>query len=697
MLQISINEKGGEPRHETFEKGEITIGRVQGNDVILPKGNISKRHSRIVLKDGKFVIVDLKSTNGTYVNGKKITAPQVIKATDKIYIGDFTLQLTGANGSTAASVEPAESVAAPVPEEIDLFGGDALEAEPPKLGRPGGSAPGLIDDNFDQEFEAEAQDSPVTPSPPMDFELKNPPSLSMPAPSSSPQHSPTEQPELEQVSFESTEEPEVPSLAKKPPAMSRTGAARARPVPSRRSTAVPKSGLSDIEIHAPRDASLAAAGVGLRPDAEGGIAHAARVVSEPLDRRQAVLSIHQIIAQELGLRGLTLEALASVRSEAIAIAEREVGRLRASGRLIAASDVTGLAELAAAAALDMEPILDLLLDEAVVEISITGDGRVWADREGHLEPTGRVIDREADVIGLIRRLAVLGGADPSAIDSLLDVRLLDGARVVAALPPVAFRGPTLSYRKTTRDAFSLEKLLEYSTISTEMMTFLDYCLRYRKGILLSVGPGVGATATLNALTVQMPDDDRIVTIENGVELHLGSLRNVTALEPKGNSDMGALVRHAAAMQAERVVLGGLGGPAAAEVVRAFSGPLEGSVASYPANNPSEAVSRLANIELASSYPDSAAAMRLLAMAFPVVLQETRFHDNSRRMTVVSELSLTESGEVVLDDIFDFLPEGVDEQGIVTGTFRATGHQPRFLEELVDRGEAVDVDMEIFKE
>src|SRR5688572_31711457 len=106
MFQLTINEKGGPSRQESFEKTEITIGRVQGNDVILPKGNISKRHSRIVLKDGKFIIVDLKSTNGTYVNGKKITAPQVIKATDKIYIGDYTLQL--ANGA-AAGASPSES------------------------------------------------------------------------------------------------------------------------------------------------------------------------------------------------------------------------------------------------------------------------------------------------------------------------------------------------------------------------------------------------------------------------------------------------------------------------------------------------------------------------------------------------------------------------------------------------------------
>src|SRR5688500_18580947 len=106
MFQITINEKGGQAKSLDFDKNEITIGRVQGNDVVLPNGNISKRHSRIVLKDGKFIIIDMQSTNGTYVNGKKITTPQVVKSTDKIYIGDFTLQLSPINGAAVPAGDP---------------------------------------------------------------------------------------------------------------------------------------------------------------------------------------------------------------------------------------------------------------------------------------------------------------------------------------------------------------------------------------------------------------------------------------------------------------------------------------------------------------------------------------------------------------------------------------------------------------
>src|ERR1051326_4975037 len=111
MFTIHIQEKGGEQRRMVFNKPEVTIGRVQGNDIVLPKGNVSKRHARIVLKDGKFIIVDLKSTNGTYVNGRKITSPLVVKDSDKIYIGDF---IVGVDESASADSEPVEAGAAPV-------------------------------------------------------------------------------------------------------------------------------------------------------------------------------------------------------------------------------------------------------------------------------------------------------------------------------------------------------------------------------------------------------------------------------------------------------------------------------------------------------------------------------------------------------------------------------------------------------
>src|SRR5262244_284027 len=152
MFAIVVNEKGGEQKRLDFDKPEVTIGRVQGNDVILPKGNVSKRHSRIVLKDGKFIIVDLKSTNGTYVNGRKITSPLVIKPTDKVYIGDFILSV---EDGEAAAGRPRTQPPAPPPRRVTSDSMPELAAPPPAV-QPTGPT-----DESEAEAAAPAPAAPV--------------------------------------------------------------------------------------------------------------------------------------------------------------------------------------------------------------------------------------------------------------------------------------------------------------------------------------------------------------------------------------------------------------------------------------------------------------------------------------------------------------------------------------------------------
>jgi pilus assembly protein CpaF len=413
-----------------------------------------------------------------------------------------------------------------------------------------------------------------------------------------------------------------------------------------------------------------------------------------MDRNEALRALHLNVVEALGLRGLELAQLPNQRPKAAEIALR-VGRLwQRHGRIENSVDLQELSESVASLATDLDLILDLLQDESCVEIAVTYDRQMLADREGRLEPIDRMISSEDQVVDLIRRLGVLGGANPGPDQPLIDVRLRDGARVVASLPPLSFRGPTLSFRKTTRDWFTLDKLFEYSTISKPMMDFIDYCVRFRTNILLSVGPGVSPTATMNALVAQMPTDDRIVTIENGVELHFGQThRNVTALEPSAELGLLELVRHAVTMQADRMVLGELKGDTTYQVLQAIAGPLEGSVCGYAARSAAEAIDRIARIELVSAFTNAADAKKLVAAAFPVVVQERKFLDNSRRITAISEV-MVDGEDVVVEDIFRFKPEGVDDNLIVTGSFHATGHRPTFLEELADRGEA-EIDLSIF--
>ena len=734
MFQLTINEKGGATRQESFEKNEVTIGRVQGNDVILPKGNISKRHSRIVLKDGKFIIVDLKSTNGTYVNGKKITAPQVVKASDKIYIGDFTIQIQP-NG--AAEPRPGRSA----PDEIDLFGGDAAPMDPEPA--RGGGAPGLIDDNFDQEFEARAPEAhlsppepepdvapePVAPepepapeldlggeglnledgfgggldpvpevpedalaeaeAPPLDAagfldgpdaaqpqpELEAaPPDLEPLAPEPEPEPEPEAEPE-----------PKAPVRPSGRRAAPRSAPSRVRPIPTRpRGEAPAEEGARSATVPPP---------TGSQPEAMPVPAAWPPAMSsaEPLTPSEAERLIHAWVVEDLGLRGLPLKDLPTRRADASLTARAHAERLQRIGLLTPQEPVGRLADRCAQLATNLSALSELLVDETVVELTVTHDRQVLVDRDGQLEEARVDIPSEDKLVDLIRQLGVLGGVNPGEDEPLVDVRLRDGSRLVAALPPVAFRGPTFTLRKTTRDDFTLDKLLEYSTISEAMLAFVDTCVRYRKNVVLAVGPGVTPTATLNALLAQVPMEERTVTIENGVELHVEPERLVTTLQPTDELRLERLVDFAVQMQSERLVAGDLGEldpDALASVLGATAGPLRGSFMAVGAASPEEAVRRIRRA--LAETPDGEG---LLAQNAPVILQEERFLDNSRRITRISEV-VADGDDVHLQDIFMFHPRGLDENQIVIGSFSATGAVPRFLEDLEARNEA-PLDKSIF--
>ncbi|MBK8010600.1 MAG: Flp pilus assembly complex ATPase component TadA [Deltaproteobacteria bacterium] len=755
MFEIVINEKGGSSRTESFEKSEVTIGRVQGNDVILPKGNISKRHSRIVLKDGKFIIVDLKSTNGTYVNGKKITAPQVIKGSDKIYIGDFTLQLTSANGAASAAslsgaaigaVSNADASKGDAPsrdrdrgaldDEIDLFGGgDRGRGESGSVAKPALSPPGLIDDNFDQEFDA-AEPAPRMPEPSrsrgraieLEPSARSSPDLELdgdddfgddglglddgreidleprsePAPKPEPEAAPFKlprnaaskvaprvRPEPARKSLaddfslppddDEEDENEMPGSALVPdPPASWSGS---EPKPLSRPSS-PRSGIVSAAARAPAGGAPFAMTAPLAP-----------IGLPVLGRQESIDLVRGAIIDELDLASLPLSSLGSYRESATEIAQLSIQGLVASGRI--ASDGVSALLHDAVASIDLGSLAPLVADDSVVEISVGADREIWVDRDGQIEPAGARLESEAEARRLVSMFGALAGRPLDRAHPLLDARLRDGSRVIASLPPLSFRGPAITIRKSARDAFTLDRLVEYGTISSAMAEFLGYCLKYRRGILLSAGPGVNASATMNALAVGLPPEDRIVTIESGVELDLQPLKNVVSFEPSDGIGLEQLVRHATALQADRLLVGNLSGPGTADVLRAMAGPLEGSIAACSARTPSEALDRIVRLEMTASSDAQLYALRLLSLACPIVLQERRFADQSRRITSIGEVTLSEDLQIGVEEIFKFVPDGVDDQGIVAGSFAATGCQPRFLEELIDRGEAADVDMSLF--
>ena len=706
MLQLTINEKGGPSRTESFDKDEVTIGRVQGNDIILPKGNISKRHSRIVLKDGKFIIVDLKSTNGTYVNGKKITAPQVIKSTDKVYIGDFTLQID--YGQNEVEEAPRGRSIPGAEEEIDLFGGGEVGDYEPEPIKPSQPSPGLIDENFDQEFEAArlplpskrpslrsksvdlgtedfGASSPVPEPARLDFDP--PPAEPVPEP----------EPLVAASAPVVAEKAVVPELQESPGVGASLHAQEAVPTSLPKAAAANESRLALVTS----DARMPIPGANAMPHASQavvslGIGTSDPLVphfqAEPLELEEVLVEAQRSVIRSLSLPGQPLEAIASLRSSAEEAAQAAVAAL--ADRLPIGHSQSQIVDIVLERTIGIEPIADFLTDDSIFEVVLTADRRILVDREGRLEASGRTLGSESEALGVIHSLAILAGLEPGELPAVIDARLRSGDRLLATLPPAAFRGPGFTVRKTTRDFFTLEKLQEYDTINSAVLTLLDAAVRYRKSLLLSTGPGVTGTATLNALLSQIPTDERIVTAERGVELHLRAHAHAVAFDLHREMGMTEVLKYASAAQADRVFVGELSEEDAVPVVDGYRSSLDGGAVSVPASSIEEAVARVSGWVAEHRSSDEDAARRTVAEAFTLVLQESKLSDNSRRVTEVGEL-IIDGDQVRIEPLFRFEPRGVDESMMITGTFVPYGRVPSFIQELVDRGEA-EFDLSIYQ-
>ena len=722
MFQLTINEKGGQTRQESFEKSEVTIGRVQGNDIILPKGNISKRHSRIVLKDGKFIIVDLKSTNGTYVNGKKITAPQVIKATDKVYIGDFTIQLSQ---TSDVSEDVGNQGRGSQEDAADLFSPGFDQEQPAAAVQ--GKSPGLIDDNFDQELGMSSDDalSRGSTQRPQPSSYPQIPDSKLPAPSA-----PVEaaaplfdsasagvdqggfgRPEPKSSAYghglalspsgSDANGVEKPVVAEAPAVQSPVIPVTTNPadigsqnssngplsagsqLPVTPASAAPLAPVTPVQTPPPAQMSVVSA------TADAPVARGSTVPTsmETVDRDQLLKELHRLLLQSLSLQGRALSDIPALKQTAVELAAKHLEAYRSS--FSSEESLMELAEQAARRALGVDLFVDLLEDDAVYEIVLTHDLKILVDRDGRLDATDRQLESESEAIDIIKAFAGLAGQDPEEIEPIVDVRLRNGARVIATLPPYAVRGPTLTIRKTTRDYFTLEKLCEYDTISVPIRMFLNAAVRYRTNMLLVVGPGVSATATLNALVSRISPEERVVAAERNIEMHLRSRPNAVAFDLNQGSIEGAL-QYAQTVQADRLVLGELQKDDAQTVVDALTDHTEGALVAISAVSIKAAFDKLV-----SWYGEDASEelKARVARAFPVVLQESRLRDNSRRITQISTISV-EGGGTRTEDVFRFVPTGVDDAKVITGQFKPTGFIPSFIQEMLDSKE-IDLDLAIF--
>jgi pilus assembly protein CpaF len=351
-------------------------------------------------------------------------------------------------------------------------------------------------------------------------------------------------------------------------------------------------------------------------------------------------------------------------------------------------------------ALFLGPIEELLADKTVTEIMVNGTGMIFVERFGKIEQTNRNFSTDRKVFGVIERIVAPIGKRIDESSPYVDARLRDGSRVHIIIPPLSVKGPVITIRKFTR-RFTAEELIAEGSLSLTMRDFLQVCVEGKRSLVVSGGTGTGKTTMLNVLSSYIPENERIITIEDTAELLLGNKPNLVTLETrrpnvegKGEVTIRDLVRNALRMRPDRIVVGECRGGEAFDMLQAMNTGHEGSMTTVHANSPQDALTRLGNLVLIGVekiplhviWHDIAAAVRL-------IVQIERCRDGTRKVSRVSEVMPKLSGEdYELKDVFVFRQEGVTAEGRVIGHFASTGYVPSFCEELAAKGLVLSPEM-----
>jgi pilus assembly protein CpaF len=399
--------------------------------------------------------------------------------------------------------------------------------------------------------------------------------------------------------------------------------------------------------------------------------------------------IHLAVIGELGPQ------LSNAELDPGALRARVLGDVRAHlGREpgIARDDREQLAEEIANDILGHGPLERLLADDAVTEIMINGAEDVWVERAGRLHHTPIRFTDESHLRRHINRIVAQVGRRIDESSPMVDARLADGSRVNAVLPPLSLSGPLVTIRKFSKRRLSLGDMLQLGALNQAAVTFLEACVRAELNILVSGGTGSGKTTLLNAMSTVIPNDDRIVTIEDAAELRLNQ-RHVLRLEarPKniegeGEIPIRALVRNALRMRPDRIIVGEVRGAETLDMLQAMNTGHDGSLSTIHANTPRDALARVETMVLMAGYDLPVRAIRQqVASALDLIVHLERLQDGSRRVTAITEVQRMESEVVTMQDIFKFKVEEVLGDRTVVGQLVATGLRPTFGEKFERRG------------
>lgn len=401
-----------------------------------------------------------------------------------------------------------------------------------------------------------------------------------------------------------------------------------------------------------------------------------RLVAEMSPQEQMVLSaVHQDAAQVEQVIGNYVEKVLEENPFAVPVSERSkiVSDLK--------DEMLGLG-----------PIEVLLKDPTVTEIMVNGPKKIFVERMGRLQLTDIQFHDDSHVMNIIERILSPIGRHIDESVPLVDARLEDGSRVNIIIPPLSLIGPCITIRKFATKALSVDNLITFGTLDRKMADFIKACIQARINILVSGGTGSGKTTTLNVLSSFIPENERIVTIEDAAELKLQQEHVVTLesrpanIEGNGEITIRDLVKNALRMRPDRIIVGEVRGGEALDMLQAMNTGHDGSLTTAHANNPRDALSRLETMVLMAGFEMPIRAIReQVSSAIELILQQSRLKDGSRKITYITEVQHMEGDVITTQDLFRFEQTGMDENGKLIGHFVSTGMQPGFMDKFQVNG------------
>lgn len=398
--------------------------------------------------------------------------------------------------------------------------------------------------------------------------------------------------------------------------------------------------------------------------------------------RDFIEMVNQQDLSLLDIKGEKEEELLKIMESLIEVKASHVSRTERS-RLLKEiySDVMGLG-----------PLETLLNDNDVSEIMVNGPHRVYVERKGKLELSDVVFKDNTHVMNIINRIVSQVGRRVDESSPMVDARLIDGSRFNAVIPPLSLVGPSMTIRKFSKKPFTANDLIKFGSISPKMVSFLEACVKGRLNIIVAGGTGSGKTTLLNVLSSCIPNNERIVTIEDAAELQLMQDHVVTLesrppnLEGKGQISIRDLVKNSLRMRPDRIIVGEVRSGETLDMLQAMNTGHDGSLTTAHANSPRELMSRLETMVLMSGMDLPVRAIReQIQSGLDVVVHQSRLKDGSRKVVNITEIVGMEGDTITLQDIFTYKVEGVDSLGRMKGSFTATGIRPNFVEKLASSG------------